>query len=44
MITGFFRTANQALDYAASPAGLGSRLVLLHVRRDAIRERELLTG
>jgi len=45
VLTDFSKASRRALDYAASLAGpLETRLVLLHVRRDALLDPELLTG
>ncbi|GAA3931368.1 universal stress protein [Hymenobacter algoricola] len=45
ILTDFFQAADRALDYATNLAGpLGARLVLLHVRRDALTDPDLFTG
>ncbi|WP_165768314.1 universal stress protein [Hymenobacter amundsenii] len=45
VLTDFFRAADRALDYATNLAQpLGARLVLLHVRRDALLDPERFTG
>ena len=45
ILTDFFQAANRALDYATNLARpLGARLVLLHVRRDALLDPERFTG